>query len=140
MFNNILLVADDLDHSRQAARMVGETARRMGSSSLCIAVAYPAVPDFLGVPYSEQATAARLTRAEAMARLLLQEVGPIPGEVQAEVLAGTVAEVTRAVSQVRGSDLIVVGSRDRGPLGRLRAWHQGRASAGRALCPVLTVS
>jgi hypothetical protein len=26
---------------------------------------------------------------------------------------------------VRGSDLIVVGSRARGPLGRLRAWHQG---------------
>jgi len=139
MFNNLLLVADDLDHSRQAARMVGETARRVGSSSLCIVVAYPAVPDCLGAPYSERATAARMTRAEAVARLLLREVGPVPGKVETEVLAGTVAEVTRAVSQVRGSDLIVTGSRDSGPLARLRAWRHGRVSADLSLCPVVTV-
>jgi len=72
MFDNILLVANDLDHSRQAARMVGETARRMGSSSLCIAVAYPSVPDYLGTPYSEEATATRQTRAEAVAQRLLE--------------------------------------------------------------------
>jgi nucleotide-binding universal stress UspA family protein len=95
------------------------------------------VPDFLGTPFSERATAERITRAEAMARQLLREVGAIPGRVQTEVLAGTVDEVTRAVSQARGSDLIVVGSRENGPWRRLRAG--GREPAGQALCPVMIV-
>ena len=139
MYDKILFVADDLGHAIQAARMVGETARRMQSSQLSIVVAFPPVPDFLGAPYSGQATAARMTRAEAVAERLQREVGAVPGKIQAEVLAGTMAEVAQAVSQVRGSDLIVIGSQEPGFWRRLWSGRQGRAIADHALCPVLLV-
>jgi nucleotide-binding universal stress UspA family protein len=136
MYDHILLVADGLDGSAQAARMVGETARRMQSADLCIAVAYPPVPDCLGAPYFERAVAKRQARAEAVARRLRQEVGAVPGKIQTEVLEGTVAEVAQSISQVRGSDLIVIGSRETGPVRRMWAGFHG---ADHALCPVMVV-
>ncbi len=136
MYDHILLVADGLDGSGQAARMVGETARRMQSADLCIAVAYPPVPDYLGAPYCEKAMAKRLAKAEALAQRLRREVGPVPGKIQTEVLEGTVADVTVAISRVRGSDLIVIGSRETRSVRRMWAGLHG---AGHALCPVMVV-
>jgi len=140
MYNNLLLVADDLDQAIPAAQMVGETARRMRSANLCIAVAYPSVPDCLGSPYAEQATASRQAKAEAVAQMLRREVGSIPGAIQTEVLEGTVAQVSRTVSEVRGSDLIVMGSGEPGLLRRLWAGRHGREVLEQALCPVMIVS
>ena len=139
MYNNLLLVAEDLDQAIPAAQMVGETARRMGSSNLCIAVAYPPVPDCLGTPYAEQATATRQAKAEAVAKVLRREVGSIPGAIQTEVLEGTVAEVSRTISEVRGSDLIVMGSEEPGFLRRLWAGRHDREVLDHALCPVMIV-
>jgi|GEM_PF-1395800 nucleotide-binding universal stress UspA family protein len=139
MYNNLLLVADNLNHALPAARMVGETARRMGSADLCIAVAYAPVADCLGSPYTEQATARRQAKAEALAQRLLREVGSIPGKVQTELLAGTMAEVTRTIAQTHGSDLIVMGSEEPGPLRRLWARRHDREVVDLALCPVLIV-
>ncbi|MGA2080693.1 MAG: universal stress protein [Holophaga sp.] len=115
MFDNILLAAENVDHSIQAAKVAGETARAMNSSSLCIVVAYPPVPDFLGAPVCERVSAARLTRAEA------------------------VVETTLVVSQEQGSDLIVMGLQEPGPLGHLVAGHESEAVVDQARCPVMIV-
>ena len=136
---NILLVADDLEHARTAARMVGETARRTQASDLCVVVAYPPVPDYLGSPYAERATATRVARAEAVAQELLREVGTVPGTRSTELLEGTAAEVARTVYQARGGDLIVLGSGEPGPWRRLWAGNPGRELADHGLCPVMIV-
>ena len=138
MFNHILLAADDLDQAREAARFAGETARRM-QSDLCIVVAYPAVPDYLGGAEAEQATAARVGKAETTAGALLKTVGPIPGTVRTEVLEGSVAEAAAAASRALGCDLILMPSREPGPWGRLRAWLRNLKLTGHAPCPVLLV-
>jgi nucleotide-binding universal stress UspA family protein len=139
MFNNILLAADDLEHARKAAQLAGETARRMRSSSLRIVVAYPSVPDYLGGAQAEQETGVRMTRAEATAGSLRQAVGAIPGEVQTEVLEGTVAEVALAASRVFGSDLVLMPAQEPGLWDRLKAWFRNFKAADRVGCPVMIV-
>jgi nucleotide-binding universal stress UspA family protein len=138
MFNHILLAADDLDHSRKAARLAGETARRM-QSDLRIVVAYPAVPDYLGLPEAEQATAARVGKAESTARSLLEAVGTIPGKVETEVLEGTVAEAAMAASRAPGCDLVFMPTREPGFWSRMTSWFRNLEPADRAGCPVMLV-
>lgn len=140
MFNHILLAADDANQARTAARMAGETARQMHSASLRIVVAYPSVPDFIGSPEAEHEIAARLTHAEALAESLRQEVGIIPGELQTELLEGSAENAALAASRTQESDLIVMGSRTDGFLGRLAAWFRNARMAHRVHCPVLIVS
>jgi len=139
MFKNILLIAEDLDGSVQAARMAGEAARTMDSSNLCITVTYPPVPSFLGDPGFEKAFRERLTKAEAVAESLQREVGTIPGEVQTEVLGVPLVEAVISVSQVHGSDLIVMGSPHRGPLGQAVTWHHNHQVVDHVHCPVMIV-
>ena len=137
MFNHILLATDNLKQGKLAARTAGETARQMHSASLCIVVTYPSVPAFLGVLEIEKKTAERLSRAEALVESLLQEVGVIPGEIQIEILAGPLAEAVSTVSQVRGSDLIVMNSKQSGPLERPTEWFHSGQVAGHERCPMM---
>jgi nucleotide-binding universal stress UspA family protein len=139
MFNNILLAADNLERAKQAARMAGDTARAQGSSNLTIVVSYPSVPDYLGAQDAEKATAERLTRAQTLAESLRLEVGSIPGQVQTDVLEGTVADAATAASRARSTDLIVMSAKGAGLWGRLKTWlRAGRILTG-APCPVLLV-
>jgi nucleotide-binding universal stress UspA family protein len=119
--------------------MAGETARTMNSSSLCIAVTYPPVPDFLGESDFERMTADRLTKAEAVARSLVQEVGAIPGEIQTEVMEGPVVKAIQKIAPVHGSDLILMGSPHRGMLGQAVARHHSHQLVDHAPCPVMIV-
>jgi nucleotide-binding universal stress UspA family protein len=139
MFNHILLATDNMKQGRWAARTAGETARQMHSASLCIVVTYSPVPDFLGILEIEKKTAARLSQAEALVECLLQEVGVIPGELQTEILEGPLAEVVATVSQVRGSDLIVMSSGKPQRLERLTEWFHGCQVVDHERCPVMTL-
>lgn len=139
MFNHILLAADNLDRAKEAARMAGDAARSQPASSLTILVTYPAAPDYLGARESERITAQRQARAETLAESLRREVGAIPGPVQVDLLEGPLAKAAAAASQVRGSDLVIMGTPGLGLWGRLLAWfHTGRILQGTP-CPVLTV-
>jgi nucleotide-binding universal stress UspA family protein len=139
MFTNILLATDDPKRAKQAARMAGETARSLRTSNVCILVAYPSVPDYLGVQEMEKATAERQARAETLAETLRQEVGAIPGQVQTDVLEGPVAEAAAAASQVQRSDLIVLSAKGLSLWGRLKAWSRAGRILDGAPCPVLLV-
>jgi nucleotide-binding universal stress UspA family protein len=139
MFNHILLASDDMKQGKWAARTAGETARQMHSSSLCIVVTYPSVPDFLGLLEIEKKTAAHLSQAEALMEGLLQEVGVIPGEIQTEILEGPLAEAVATVSQVRGSDLIVMNSKKPGPWEHLTEWIHNCAVVNHEHCPIMTL-
>jgi len=139
MFDNLLLVAEGFDHSVHAAQVAGDLARTMKSSNVCILVAYPPVPAFLGEPNLEKVTSARMIEAEFVCKSLLGKVGQIPGKVQTEVLAGSVVESTLAISRAHGSDLIVMGAQAAGTLGHLVAGHHTEEVADHAPCPVLIV-
>ena len=139
MFNHILLATDNMKQGKLAARTAGETARQMHSATLCIVVTYPPVPGFLGILESEKRIAARLSRAEVLAESLLQEVGVIPGETQLEILEGPLSEAVATVSQVRGSDLIVMNSKQPRPLERLTEWFHNCQVVAHRRCPVMTL-
>ncbi len=139
MFQHILLAAEDLGHARNAAKMAGETARLMKSSSLCITVTYHPVPTFLGELSYEEETATRQSKAEAVVNSLLKEVGAIPGEIQTEVLEGPAEDAILKVAQVRGSDLILMGNGHREILAQEVPWHHGQKVMNRAPCPVMVV-
>ena len=139
MFNRIMLATDDLDHAQEAAKMAGDAARQLHASNLCIVVAYPPVPEFLGTPEADRQTAARLTEAEALAERLVHDVGVLPCEIQMELLEGSVADAAMAASSIRESDLIILSARRTSLWQRLAAWLRNGRVMSQAHCPVLFV-
>jgi nucleotide-binding universal stress UspA family protein len=139
MFNRILLATDNLTQGKLAARTAGETARQMHSATLCIVVTYPSVPDFLGVREMEKQIARRHSQAETLIASLLEEVGTIPGEIQTEILEGSLADAAAKVSEVRGSDLIVMNAKKAWALERLGEWFHKYLVTSHEHCPVMTL-
>ena len=139
MFKNILLAVEGVDDATKAARVAGNLARRLQSSSLCIAVAYPPIPEFLGTPDVEAETVARITQADLLAEYLIQEVGTIPGHVEKEVMEGSMTEVAATLSQCRESDLIMLGTGKPGFMQGLTGWFRYRRIMHRVNCPVMLI-
>src|SRR5512138_1137584 len=111
MFENILLAVDGSEHSMRAAKEAGGLARALKASSLRIVVAFDAIPEYIGEPYLQQMIDARLNEAGAILRKAQAAVGEIPGELHTELIEGSPAEAIINVARVRGSTVIVMGSR-----------------------------
>ncbi len=139
MFSNILLSVDGSEHALRAADMAGDLARAMNAKDLFIVIAYDPIPPYLGEPNLQQAINARLEQSKAVLDAAVEAVGEIPSEVHTELLEGSPAEAIIEVSQTRGAELIVMGTRG---LGRIAAAVLGSTSqkvVAHAPCPVLIV-
>lgn len=139
MFKNIVLGVDGSEHAIRAAREAGDLARAMKSENLWIVIAYDKIPDYLGQPNRQHATTSRLKEAESILQKAIDAVGTIPGEIRKEILEGSPAEEIINVSNVRKSDLIVMGSRGLGNLAGLVLGSQSQKVVSHAPCPVLIV-
>jgi nucleotide-binding universal stress UspA family protein len=139
MFNQILVEVRVADNAGKAARVAGETARHMGSESICLLISFPGIPGFLGFLEAGKQASARLALAETMAESLIREMGSVPSHVQTEFLEGNPADTAIAVSRVRNSDLIVMEHGSAGLLGRISDSILHRKVLKRAGCPVLIV-
>ncbi|OQX65199.1 MAG: universal stress protein [Anaerolinea sp. 4484_236] len=138
MYKNILLAVDGSSHSLRAAQAAAELARCL-NANLWIVVAFEPVPAYLGEPNLQHMISARLDEANELLEKALEIVGEIPGELKTEVLEGPAAEAILDVADVRGNDLIVIGSRGRGKLRGLLLGSQSQKVLQHAPCPVLMV-
>jgi len=138
MFENILLAIDGSEHARKAARLAGDLARHH-NSNLRVVVAFEPVPAYLGEPNFQHVVFVRLREADDVLKAAIELVGDIPGELKTEVLEGPPAEAILNVSDTRGNDLIVMGTRGRGRLSGLLLGSQSQKVVAHADCPVLLI-
>jgi nucleotide-binding universal stress UspA family protein len=139
MFESILLVGDGKTQSLHAARKAGNLARAMHCSRFCISVTHPAPPEFLGELMFDQVTAARIAKAEAMAKVMCQEVGDLPCSVDVEILESTPRKALPLLCETHQADLVVMGANSVGLFQHLRHAEPEQLVSGRAGCTLLLV-
>jgi len=139
MFERILLAVDGSEHSMRAAKEAGDLARAMKSDTLRIVVAFDGIPRYLGEPNREQAINSRLKEANGILQKAQKAVGKIPGELPSELIEGSPAEAIINVAKIRGSSVIVMGSRGLSTIAELMLGSTSHKVVSHASCPVLIV-
>jgi len=139
MFERILLAVDGSEHSMRAAKEAGDLARAMKSDTLRIVVAFDGIPRYLGEPNREQAINSRLKEANGILQKAQEAVGKIPGELPTELIEGSPAEAIINVAKIRGSSVIVMGSRGLSTIAELMLGSTSHKVVSHASCPVLIV-
>lgn len=138
MFKKILVGFDGSDHSRRAASIAGDLARRQTSAELFLVCAVDPVPPELGLPYLDQVIVDRTQAGEE----LLGQARELIGEgltIHDELLFGSPAESIMDVADSRQCDLIIMGTRGLGGLRGLLLGSQIQKVISLATCPVLAV-
>jgi nucleotide-binding universal stress UspA family protein len=97
------------------------------------------MPPYLGEPNFQQAFDERLRHANGILDQALEVVGEIQGELKTEILEGPPAEAILNVAEVRGNDLIIMGTRGLSRLAGLLIGSQSQKVIMHASCPVLLV-
>lgn len=138
MFKNILLAVDGSDHSFKAARLAGDLTRCLNADLTVITVFDP-VPNYLGETNLAAFVSNQKLAAENILNEALNLVGDLPGKLVKEVLEGPVAEAVLRVAEVRGNDLIIMGTRGLGRLAGALLGSQSQKVVAHAKCPVLLV-
>jgi nucleotide-binding universal stress UspA family protein len=139
MFDNILIGIDGSEHSYKAANTAGELARKIGSQNMCVVVCYDPMLTIMGSPLREEEVSTRIIGAEKKLKRALQEIGDFAGDLKTEVLEGPAAEAILSIAEVRGIDLIIMGTRGEGQLAGLLLGSQSQKVVSHAKCPVLMV-
>lgn len=137
MFKHLLLAYDGSETARKAAAVAGECAREH-HGLVRVVVAVDPLPADLGEPNFSRIAGERAQHG----RDLLREAKGLVGEdveVHEELLFGPAADEIIRVAEVRGCDLIVMGSRGLSPLQGLLLGSQTQKVISRAQCPVLVV-
>jgi len=137
MFEKILLALDGSEHSKNAARIVGEMVTCNGVKQVFVVVVYDPIPTYLGEPNLQVVIDARLDEANAILQAGLAALGDVPCKVTTEIVEGSPAEAIIDVAKVREADLVVLGSRGRGQLAGLLLGSTSQKVIGHAPCPVL---
>lgn len=137
MFEKILLGLDGSEHSKNAAKIVGEMITCNNVSEIFVVVVYDSIPTYLGEPNLQVVIDARLDEANAVLRAGLLALGDVPCKVSTEIVEGSPAEAIIDIAKIRGVDLIVLGSRGRGQLTGLLLGSTSQKVIGHAPCPVL---
>ncbi|GIW23750.1 universal stress protein [Meiothermus sp.] len=137
MFKNILLAFDGSAHAQKAAHLAADLARQYGAT-LCVVHTYDPVPDYLGEPFLQEVISKRTEAADKVMAQALALVGKLP-RLETEILEGPPAEAILRVAEVRGVDLIVMGTRGLGQLSGLLLGSQSQKVLTHARCPVLLV-
>lgn len=139
MFEKILVAVDGSAHSIRAANTAGELAKKVGTKAIYLVAVYDPIPAYLGEPILQTIIDARLDEANVVIEEGLNGLGNVGCEVHTEVLEGPPADAIIEVANVRGVDLIVVGSRGRGQLSGLILGSTSQKVVGHAHCPVIVV-
>lgn len=138
MFTNILLGVDGSEHALKAAKLAGDLAREM-HADLWVVVSFDPVPAYLGQPNLDDAITARMQHAEQILQPALEAIGETGTTLKTEILKGPPAEAILSVAEVRGVDLIIMGTRGLGRLKGLVIGSQSQKVVANANCPVLLV-
>lgn len=138
MFKTILLGVDGSEHALKAAHVAGEMSRCM-QADVWVVASFDPIPTYLGQPYLQDAIVARMQQAEQVLQPALDAVGETGTSVMSQILEGPPAEAILSVAEVRGVDLIIMGTRGLGRLSGLVLGSQSQKVVAHASCPVLLV-
>ncbi|MBM4422124.1 MAG: universal stress protein [Chloroflexi bacterium] len=137
MFKHILLAYDGSDHARRAAQVAAECARTHGAVVRVVCAVEPIAAD-LGEPNFSRVAGERRLAGERCVEEARQLIGE-GVDVHTEVLFGPAAAEIITVAEVRGCDLIIMGSRGLGGLRGLLLGSHTQRVISHAHCPVLVV-
>ena len=138
MFNKILLATDGSSDARQALAYARDLALRDGAQ-LVVVHAFEPVPGYLGDPWRDQVTARHVSAGQEVADNAAQGLQEAGVDVDVEVLEGPPAEAILKVADVRGCDLIVMGSRGHGTFASLLLGSVSHRVLAHARIPVMIV-
>ena len=133
-----ILISTDGSPSAAAALADGlELARQAGAKALFVNVR-PTI-SLLGVPYEQEKLSEQMEIARAALEGATARAGELGVEAESEILEGDPAEQILGLARSRDVDLVVVGSRGRGPISAALLGSVSRAVVNGADRPVLVV-
>jgi nucleotide-binding universal stress UspA family protein len=138
MFKRILIAYDGSEHSKRAALLAGEFARKQENAELWLVCVMALIPITLGEPYISEIMD-QLTKA---GEELIQDGKKVIGEgipIHDELMFGSPAESILEVEKTRKCDLIVMGTRGMSGLQSLLLGSQVNKVIIHSKCPVLAV-
>jgi nucleotide-binding universal stress UspA family protein len=138
VFTKILLATDGSSHAQEALRYACDLALRDGAQVIVVH-AFAPVPSYMGEPWGEQAIGRHVGEGHRIAELAAQQLREAGVDFRVEVLEGPPADAILRVADVRGCDLIVIGSRGHGPLASLLLGSVSHHVAAHARVPVMIV-
>jgi nucleotide-binding universal stress UspA family protein len=138
MFSTILLATDGSAHAQKALTITRDIARRYGAR-VVVLTAYDPLPRDLGTPYVEELMARRLAAGETLVEEAVRVLEADGISCETTVLEGPAAEAILDAARIRGCDLIVMGSRGRGPITAALLGSVSQKVVQQAPCPILIV-
>jgi nucleotide-binding universal stress UspA family protein len=136
MFKKILVAVDGSPHSRAALEVARGLAETL-SAELWIVHAYDPTSDLLGYTDFAQRVAQRKSQGQKLLDALRGTLAESPLPVSEELIEGPGAEAILKVADIRGADLIVMGTRGLGALGDMVLGSVTRKVTQQAACPVM---
>ncbi len=115
----IVVAVDGSEHAERALRMGIDIASKFGADIRVVSVVEPTYlpPEPYGL--AEQVDKATREEAGRVVSVAVKSVTDAGVAAEGEVLDGSPADVVARVADEVGADLVVVGSRGKGALGRL---------------------
>ncbi len=138
MFRRILLATDGSPHAEEALAYARDLALR-DKAQVFVVHAFELVPGYLGDPWEDRVTSRHVAAGREVANNAAQKLQKAGVDVIVEVLEGPAAEAILTVSDVRGCDLIVMGSRGHGALASLLLGSVSHRVLAHAQVPVLVI-
>jgi nucleotide-binding universal stress UspA family protein len=138
MFEKILLATDGSAHAWQALAYAQELALR-DQAQIVIVHAFDPVPTYLGDQPRNRVAARHVSAGEDVASQAAEALREAGVDVVVEVLEGPPAEAILKVAQVRGCDLVVMGTRGLGALTSLLLGSVSHRVLAHARVPVMIV-
>ena len=138
MSDSILICGvDDSEAARRAAHVAAELSRQLGSRLVLVHVAEVAVPPAGAASAYAKLQGAAIEGAKRVLERLKQDEGLEDAEEQVEL--GPPAQALLDAAASHGADMLVVGTRGRGPLAAAVLGSVSTDVVTRAPCPVVVV-
>ncbi|HMQ52798.1 MAG TPA: universal stress protein [Anaerolineae bacterium] len=138
MFKKIVVAVDGSEHSHRALEYGQDLANRYEAAVWLVHV-FPHTSDLLGYDEYEKLVARREAAGQTVLDEARQTLGTVSFPVYEELLEGPPAEAIINVAEVRGVDLIIMGTRGLGALQGLLMGSVSHKVMHHAHCPVLLV-
>ncbi len=138
MIKEIVLAYDGSEHAKHAVEMTKEIARQF-DATVRIVYAFHPLSRVRGDPELEQAMQRAVAEGNATVEPIAAELRAAGLEPHVEILEGPPADAILRVAQVRGANLIAMGSRGLGSAKALLLGSVSNKVLQEAECPVLIV-
>ena len=138
MFNKILIAYDGSAHSKRAAKLAGDLARREDQAEVWLVCVMEAIPKYMGEPYIQDLITAQTDAGKNFLESAKEIIGS-DVNIHDELLFGSPAETIMSVAESNDCDLIIMGTRGLSVLQGLLLGSQVHRVISHAKCPVLAV-